>query len=112
MAAVVLVKGIVRSVDVRHRKDNGPRFGREAHVLTELPGYPGETLPVTIFDPRGDEPPVRAEAQDEVVWVVAIEAQGNRIRATYRGEGGSEAALPLASELWATPAAAESAPAV
>lgn len=111
MSAVVLVNGTIRSTKVLTKNADGSRFGRAVNILTEQGAELGETLEVTLFDPRPGEPAVRAESGDVVSWVVEVEAQRDRIRARYRGEAGSSPALH-SSAGWPTLATEpESAPA-
>lgn len=110
MSAVVLASGTVRTTKVLTKNSDGSRFGRAVSILTDAAGQLGETLEVTVFDAREGESEVVANSGDYVTWVVEIEAVGSRLRARYRGEGGSEPALPATSDAWLAGASAESAP--
>lgn len=106
MTAVVLVTGTIRNS--QDRLKDGKRWGRTINVLTEVGAILGDTLEVTIFEPRDGEPHVRAVDGDHVSWVVEVESSKWGLRARYRGEGGSSAALHPSSLAGGWPASVES----
>lgn len=97
MSAIVLVSGTIRTKKPLIKRNSSDVFAQAVSVLTEHGSHMGETLEVTVFDPREGEQTVQANVGDHVVWVIEVEASSFGLRGRYRGEGGSEAALPSSS---------------
>ena len=84
MTAIALVHGTIRQVTSFESK--AKKIIREAHVLTEFGAVLGETLRVTVFEPRPGEVGPTLREGSLIWWVVEIDHSSWGLRATIKRE--------------------------
>lgn len=87
MSAVVVAKGQIRTIrEMRKRAvpgaGPGAVWGLGVTILTEVEGFLGETLSVTVF--IGDYDKARAEVGAEVCWIVEVSVNNFGLNAVFR----------------------------
>ncbi len=85
MSAVATIHGVIRQTNLLRKKATGEVFGTEVAVLTDAHGVLGDTVMVTVWNPREGDAPLPLFSEGSVIdWVVDFGVDRSYLRVTFR----------------------------